>query len=79
MDFIAKVMLLSVPKLAEMWDVDRQYIEDLIAKHELPIVLIGDKREIRVRISDVIIWVDKNMTAHEVKEIRSTFGLGEQK
>lgn len=65
MDFFAKFCLVTVKALAESWHVNSQFIEDLIGKHELPVVLVGDNREIRICVADAIAWVERNKTTHE--------------
>jgi hypothetical protein len=63
MDFLSRFCLMRVSDIAESWETTAHFVEELIAKHELPVVLLDG--QIRICVADAIAWVDRNKTTHE--------------
>ena len=74
-DLFLRVALLKVKALADAWAVDEQVIEDLIAKHELPIVQLGETKEIRICAADVVMWIEQHKTKHEADVMLHNMGI----
>jgi hypothetical protein len=67
MDFLSRFCLMRVSDIAESWKTTAHFVEELIAKHELPVVLLDG--QIRICVADAIERNDMSLAIALLEQI----------